>query len=37
MYLPYDTTLSKFMPSWMYVVSGTTAFIYQTLDAVDGK
>ncbi len=37
MYLFYDTTLTKSMPVWMYFVTATCAFAYQTLDAVDGK
>jgi len=36
-YLWDDTTFTKKFPAWMYIYSATTAFIYQTLDAVDGK
>lgn len=36
-YLFFDTTLLAPMPAWMYFFSATTAFVYQTLDAVDGK
>ena len=32
-----DNTLSKLMPGWMYLFSAFCAFMYQTLDAVDGK
>ena len=37
MYLPYDTTWTMKFPPWMYFVSATCAFMYQTFDAVDGK
>ncbi len=36
-YLPFDTTLTQPMPAWMYLFSVFMAFMYQTLDAVDGK
>lgn len=36
-YLPYDTTFSKQFPGWLYGLSATCGFIYQTMDAVDGK
>ena len=36
-YLFYDTSFTKLMPAWMYFITATCAFIYQTMDAVDGK
>lgn len=36
-YLKYDTTWTEKMPAWMYFFSATCSFLYQTLDAVDGK
>ena len=36
-YLFYDTKMTMLMPAWMYFFSATCSFIYQTLDAVDGK
>jgi len=33
----YDLTLEKEVPRWTFWVSGLCMFIYQTLDAVDGK
>jgi phosphatidylglycerophosphate synthase len=35
--LCYDQSLTKPLPSWVYVVVAIAQFIYQTLDAVDGK
>ena len=32
-----DTTLAKPLPPWTYVIAAICAFLYQTLDAVDGK
>ena len=37
LYLSHDTTLSKPMPIWMHVYGAVCLFIYQTLDACDGK
>jgi len=37
MYLFYDTTFTIPLPAWMYFTTTACAFIYQTLDAVDGK
>jgi phosphatidylglycerophosphate synthase len=36
-YLPEDLTFTKKFPWYMYFYSATASFIYQTLDAVDGK
>ena len=36
-FLYHDLTLSKPMPAWMYFFSAFCMFMYQTLDAVDGK
>jgi len=33
----YDQTFTKVLPSWAYIVAGLFQWIYQTLDAVDGK
>jgi phosphatidylglycerophosphate synthase len=33
----FDTTLSKRVPDWVIVYSLVCMFVYQTLDAVDGK
>ncbi len=33
----FDFTLSKELPAWAYFYSGLSIFLYQTLDAVDGK
>ena len=33
----YDQTLTKRLPAWTYFVSGFCQWIYQTMDAVDGK
>ena len=33
----YDQTLTKRLPVWIYFFSGICQWIYQTLDAVDGK
>jgi len=35
--IPYDLTLSHDIPRWTFCVSGFFQFLYQTLDAVDGK
>jgi ethanolaminephosphotransferase len=35
--IPYDLTLSQDVPSWTFFVAALFQFIYQTLDAVDGK
>ena len=36
-YLYYDMTFSEPVPQWVYFYAATCAFLYQTLDAVDGK
>ena len=36
-YLPFDLTLTKSFAPWCYAISSLSFFIYQTLDAVDGK
>jgi phosphatidylglycerophosphate synthase len=33
----YDQTFQKALPAWVYVVVAVCQFLYQTLDAVDGK
>jgi len=33
----YDQSFTKPMPAWVYIVVAISQFIYQTLDAVDGK
>ena len=33
----HDQTLTKRLPAWTYFVSGVCQWIYQTMDAVDGK
>ena len=35
--LYYDMTISKELPSWVYFYSALSIFVYQTLDAIDGK
>jgi ethanolaminephosphotransferase len=35
--LPYDLTLSHDIPRWTFFVAAFFQFLYQTLDAVDGK
>jgi len=35
--IPYDLTLSQDVPSWTFFVAALFQFLYQTLDAVDGK
>lgn len=35
--IPYDTTFTKPIPSFILVISGFCQFMYQTLDACDGK
>lgn len=35
--LYYDDTFTQDIPRWTYIVAGIFQFIYQTLDAVDGK
>jgi phosphatidylglycerophosphate synthase len=37
MMLYYDRTLTQVIPTWVYFTSAFFQFIYQTLDAVDGK
>jgi ethanolaminephosphotransferase len=36
-YLPYDLSLTKSFEPWCYAFSALSIFIYQTLDAIDGK
>jgi hypothetical protein len=36
-YMPYDLSLSKDFPPAFYYCSALCVFIYQTLDAIDGK
>jgi len=33
----YDSTFTKDIPHWIYIFASVCQFIYQTLDAVDGK
>lgn len=33
----YDSTFTKDIPHWVYIFAAICQFIYQTLDAVDGK
>jgi phosphatidylglycerophosphate synthase len=33
----FDTSLSKPIPQWTYFFAAACLFIYQTLDAIDGK
>ncbi|KRX00175.1 hypothetical protein PPERSA_10674 [Pseudocohnilembus persalinus] len=35
--LPYDSTLKQNIPNWIFLKCGFDFFIYQTLDAMDGK
>lgn len=35
--LSYDWTLSKPLPSWVYVLQAFSLWWYQTIDAIDGK
>jgi phosphatidylglycerophosphate synthase len=35
--LYYDTTLSQDIPRWVFLKASIDIFIYQTLDAIDGK
>ncbi|EGR33317.1 hypothetical protein IMG5_056150 [Ichthyophthirius multifiliis] len=35
--LVYDVTLTRELPSWVFLWAAFCSFIYQTLDAVDGK
>ena len=37
MYLPFDTSMEKEFPPVFYLWSAVSVFIYQTLDAIDGK
>ena len=32
-----DTTMAKILPVWVYLFGAFTIWLYQTLDAVDGK
>ena len=36
-YIFLDTTMSKDLNPWLYAYSALVMFIYQTLDAIDGK
>lgn len=36
-YLYYDMTFTEKVPQWVYFYACLCAFLYQTLDAVDGK
>lgn len=36
-FLIEDTTMTKSFPGWAYLYAGFCVFMYQTLDAVDGK
>lgn len=36
-FLPYDGTLSQKIPNWLFLLSAFLQFVYQTLDAIDGK
>jgi ethanolaminephosphotransferase len=33
----YDFSMSKTLPNWIYVILAFCLFMYQTLDAIDGK
>jgi len=33
----YDITFQKELPRWVFLLAALSLFIYQTLDAVDGK
>jgi len=35
--LYYDQSFTKTLPTWVYVIVSIAQFVYQTLDAVDGK
>jgi ethanolaminephosphotransferase len=35
--LYFDQTFTKVLPTWVYCVTAFFQFIYQTMDAVDGK
>lgn len=35
--LYYDYTFSKIIPSWTFYFAAVCIFLYQTLDAIDGK
>ena len=37
MYIPYDLSLTMEFHPFCYIVSGFVVFVYQTLDAIDGK
>ena len=37
LYLAYDLSLSKQLPPYFYVWTAICLFVYQTLDAIDGK
>lgn len=37
LYLPFDLSMSKQLPPWFYLWSALSLFVYQTLDAIDGK
>ena len=36
-FLLYDTTWTAELPIWLYILMAATVFLYQTLDAIDGK
>jgi hypothetical protein len=36
-YVYYDTTMSQDLNPWLYAYTALVIFIYQTLDAIDGK
>ena len=36
-FICYDTSFSKVLPTWLYILAVSTMFFYQTLDAIDGK
>lgn len=33
----YDLTMSKDLPSYIFLLNAIILFVYQTLDAIDGK
>jgi ethanolaminephosphotransferase len=33
----YDVTLTKYVPAWLSFYGGFAVFMFQTLDAIDGK
>jgi ethanolaminephosphotransferase len=37
MYAPFDPTLTEKFPPWTFYMSAFCLFMYQTLDAIDGK